>query len=122
MTEKPPTQIQKSSVLFDIDEYSDLEEGWDGYSAPPIGEDISEEVKRIAVEEDLPDTDFEIFPTGRGTIQFEFYGSEREGEFEIVSPSEGIVIIDDTVGEPYRFEKTHRGTIEECISILNNFL
>jgi len=50
--------FDKSSVLFEIDEYADLEEGWDGYSAPPIVDEVVEETKRIAVEEDLPDTEF----------------------------------------------------------------
>ena len=112
--------------LSEINEYSNLERGWDGRSAAPIKDEVSEEAKRIAVEEDLPDTEFEIFPTGLGTIQFEFYGSDgREVEFEILGSETGEILLDpdtgtvrDRDGEMGVWE----GEIEKCIEIINDFL
>ncbi len=59
-----------------IDEFEQLEEGWNGYNAPPIPESVVNRSRRFANA--LEREEAGVFPTGRETIQFEFENMEVE--------------------------------------------
>jgi len=61
-----------------IDEFEELEEGWNGYNAPPIPESVVNRSRRFADEIEEKRGEAEVFPTGRKTIQFEFEDMEIE--------------------------------------------
>ena len=58
-----------------IDEFAGLEQGWNGYNAPPIPEMVIERSRRFA---SALKKEAEVFPTGRESIQFEFDNMEIE--------------------------------------------
>lgn len=77
-----------------IDEFQELEQGWNGYNAPPIPESVIERSRRFA---DALDKEAEVFPTGRESVQFEFGNKE----IEIFESSVGIVQESTFRDDPY---------------------
>lgn len=71
--------------------YTKLKPNWDGYGGLPIKRNVANEAIEILekTSEYLP----EIFPTGRDTIQFEYYYGNYFAEIEI--GHEGWVLIGD---------------------------
>ena len=70
-----------------IDEFAGLEQGWNGYNAPPIPEMVIERSRRFA---SALKKEAEVFPTGRESIQFEFDNMEIEifeSEVELLQES-----------------------------------
>lgn len=62
-----------------IDEFEELEEGWNGYNnCPPIPEPVVNRSRRFADALEDRRSEAEVFPTGRETIQFEFEDMEIE--------------------------------------------
>ena len=61
-----------------IDEFANLEKGWNGYNAPPIPESVVNRSRRFADALEEKQNEGGVFPTGRETIQFEFEDMEIE--------------------------------------------
>ena len=57
------------------------EPGWDGYTAEPIKDIVLENAK--LVQPFIPD-DFELFPCGDGSVQWENTESKEDDIFEVV--------------------------------------
>lgn len=108
-------------MIDQIEQYEELERGWNGYDAPQIDPEVCEEAKRVVPK--LPSGDgwkssSEVFPTGRGTIQFEFTNKEgTEIEFEIFGRNRGELLVDPKLDEM----KSWKGEIERCIDIINSY-
>lgn len=76
-----------------LSDFDDLDWGWNGYGAPPIPEQILERARSLSNY--LQKRDVEVFPTGRGTVQFEFsLGDGKEVQVEVMSRNEVEVLIE----------------------------
>lgn len=62
-----------------LQEISQLTKGWDGYNAQPIPQEVISRTKELLLM--LPDG-AKIFPTGRSTVQIEYY-KDAENYFEL---------------------------------------
>lgn len=106
-----------------VQHFAKLEDNWNGYGAPPIPQKIVDRTLEL-VEEHFPlrykgGVGFQVFPTGRETVQIE--RSWPNGDyFEIeIYPThyEGLV---EHPSENY--QEFSCETIEECVSIYNALL
>lgn len=80
-----------------LSDFEELDWGWNGYGAPPIPNQILERARSLSSY--LEEKDVEVFPTGRGTVQFEFsIGDVKEVEIEIMSRS-GVEVLIEKAGE-----------------------
>lgn len=71
-------EIAKNLKL--LESFANLEKGWNGYDAEPISRDLVSKVQSIVCQ---LQTQPEIFPTGRKSIQLEYENEEGYLEFEI---------------------------------------
>lgn len=105
-----------------LEEISNLELGWDGYDAKPFSEAVLNNTVTVLSNIGFQDNTLGIYPTGRDSIQIEYYpktecDSDAGVEFEIFDTHAeysavrgGEWVID---GDPVTFS--------DCIAILNNF-
>jgi hypothetical protein len=111
--------IETNGVMSDLEEYRELEDGWNGYGAPAIPDDVIDLAKEVAVWPEIASRAPAVFPTGRESIQFEFSDANGdEAELEIFSREDSILLIDPKDGE--MFER--RDTLQNSISALDGFL
>lgn len=106
-------------VMDDLEEYRELEDGWNGYGAPAIPDDVIDLAKEVATQPEIASRAPTVFPTGRETIQFEFSDANGdEAELEIFSREDSILLIDPRDGEMYE----RRDTLQNSISVLDELL
>lgn len=111
--------IETNGLLSDLEEYRELENGWNGYGAPAIPDDVIDLAKEVAVWPEIASRAPAVFPTGRESIQFEFSDANGdEAELEIFSREDSILLIDPEDGE--MFER--RNTLQNSISTLDELL
>lgn len=72
--------------LDKLENISKLEENWNGYNCKPIPKEVCDFSTNIIRK--LGDFQPKIFPTGRGSVQFEYEKNEEYLEFEIFSSKE----------------------------------
>ena len=105
--------INDDNVHKTITELSELEKGWDGYSAKSIPFNIFEIAhETLDLVNDVP----QVFPTCRETIQFEFDKENKSLELEIFEDKMEILISYDN-SEIF----LENLSIEESIVVVNNF-
>ena len=84
-----------------MNRFKNLKKGWDGYNAEPISDVVinrSEKLKRILSDK------FQIFPTGRNSIQFELTDGDYYIEFEVFEDKTVIFEIDSSTKSGRRWE------------------
>lgn len=97
-----------------LEELSELEEGWNGYDAPPISDRVIDNTRTV-----LSYLSFEpqIFPTGRNSIQLEYGDDENRIELEIFDNEAQYGVIKNY--EYISFDEPI--TLEDCVAVLNDF-
>lgn len=68
--------IKQNLNLEKIYRFASYTNNWDGYGAPPIDKNVIDKSIKFIFEKNLI-TQPSVFPTGRGTIQFEFEPDEN---------------------------------------------
>jgi hypothetical protein len=76
LAKKEPGTAQEG----EIKRLADLKDNWNGYGAKPFSEDALIKIQSLC---DLLKTPFKVFPTGRGSIQFEWEKEENYFELEV---------------------------------------
>jgi len=113
------TTSANAYVMKQLDRYRDLEQGWNGYDAPPIPDDVIDLAKEVAKRPEVTSRGPEVFPTGRGTIQFEFLDQQGdEAELEIFSREDSILLVIPEEGEVLE----RRTRLYDSIAILDGVL
>lgn len=94
-------------TLFNL---RNLQHNWNGYNAEPINNDIIDKTERlISMIHFQP----QIFPTGRGTIQIEYYNNDDDFmEIEIFDDGQFMYRIKDGL------EEEREVSIEEIIELI----
>jgi hypothetical protein len=102
-----------------LERYRDLEQGWNGYDAPPIPDDVIDLAKEAAKRPEVASRGPEASPTGRGTIQFEFLAQQGdEAELEIFSREDSILLFIPEEGEVLE----RRTRLDDSIALLDDVL
>jgi hypothetical protein len=68
--------IKQNLNLEKIYRFASYKENWDGYGSPPIEKSVIEQSIKFIFDKNLK-TQPSVFPTGRGSIQFEFEPDEN---------------------------------------------
>jgi hypothetical protein len=75
-TDTKRNEMNKASFLIEGDELANLETNWNGYGALPIPQKCIDDAKAFL---NFDSDEWEIFPTGRESIQIEW--EENNGEY-----------------------------------------
>ena len=103
---------------FRIESFRSLKKGWDGYSAEIIPETILNRVQDILLKVRKPSSPrLQVFPTGRGTVQIEYYiDDDNQTEIEVFQNQYNAFIVSKGM------EEEKRVTRKEAITILDNII
>jgi len=113
------TSAQDLDLLNKLEEYRDLSEGWDGYGASPIPDEIINIAEGLAVQPEIARRCPEVFPTGRETVQFEFISANGdEAELEIYGQDEVTLLVDFEDGDI--FERST--SLQDSVALLDDLL
>jgi hypothetical protein len=82
-----PDRKWQVEVLQSLIKYSCMEQGWDGYSAPPISRDVSFFALEILNHVMRPRTPIpQVVPSSMGGIQLEWHQKGVDLEIHIIAP------------------------------------
>lgn len=103
---------------FRLASYRLLKKGWDGYQADSIPEVVVSRTQDLLLGVKEPSNPkLQIFPTGRRTVQIEYYiDDDNQIEVEVFQDHYNAFVV--SRGE----EKEHVLKKKEAISVLNNFI
>jgi len=102
-------------LLSKIQSFSELQHNWNGYNASPISKSVISRTIPII----LSSTEHKplIYPTGRQSIQLEFYHNNNSLEIEIDETEIGLVCFNEKI---FRYEKENL-TEKELQQEITNF-
>jgi|GEM_PF-2678721 len=101
---------QNKSIITSLGE---LGNNWNGYGGEPISSDLIENIKNILSEFEIQP---QIFPTGRGSIQLDFFKSD-DNLLEIEISSDGVFAFKKVGDREEEFDLQ----LSEIIPIANEF-
>ena len=96
-----------------LNSFKQLQSDWNGYDGEPIPLEVIESVEKIITKMDFQPS---IFPTGRGSVQIEYFRDD-DNKLEIEISSDEVYVYRVDNGIEWEGETTHE-TVPE---IANNF-
>lgn len=96
--------LQNKSIIKSL---VNLEDDWNGYGGQPIDQELIERVDKILPQFEIQP---QIFPTGRGSIQFDFFKDE-DNFLEIEISSEEISVYKKIGDDEEEFKLDYPGLI-----------
>jgi len=107
-------------IVDELEELRSLEEGWDGYGAPSIPDEVIALAKSAATRPEVFEKAPEVFPTGRRSVQFEFDTPKGgQAELEIFDQHHTNLLINTSTGEVFYEEEA---SLDQSISLLDDLL
>lgn len=103
---------------FRLESFSSLKKGWDGYHAEAIPESVISKTRDLLLEVKTPSNPkLQVFPTGRKTVQIEYYiDDNNQIEVEVFQEHYNVFVASQGA------EKEEQVTKKKAITILNDFI
>jgi len=107
---------KQTKNFIKLHSYESLEEGWDGYDAPPVPKSVIDRAINIVSHPELKNQP-EVFPTARESVQLEYH-KPNENYLEIEVFSDYFNIYEDFCGSEKEEELKD---INSVVRVINEF-